>query len=88
VEIESTSKHGRAWGNSKWLVLVELVLVATIYVARQPQGKQRHCVLPLSFVLRVVRPPHLEARPGHFCLRCRPKSLSVNAAASGRTNPG
>jgi membrane protease YdiL (CAAX protease family) len=35
MEIESTNNHGWAWRDSRWLVLVEFVLVAAVYVARQ-----------------------------------------------------
>ena len=35
MEIESTSNRGRAWRDSRWLVLVELALVIAVYVARR-----------------------------------------------------
>ena len=35
MEIESTNNRGRAWRDSRWLVLVEFALVVGIYVARQ-----------------------------------------------------
>jgi uncharacterized protein len=35
MEIESTTKRGRDWRDSRWLVLVEFALVAAVYVARQ-----------------------------------------------------
>jgi len=42
MEIESTSNRGRAWRDSRWLVLVELALVIAVYVAR------RHHILKVS----------------------------------------
>ena len=42
MEIESTSNRGRAWRDSRWLVLVELALVIAVYVAR------RHRILKVS----------------------------------------
>jgi len=35
MEIESTSNRGRAWRDSRWLVLFELALVIAVYVARR-----------------------------------------------------
>ena len=35
MEIESTTKRGWAWRDSRWLVVVEFILVAAVYVARQ-----------------------------------------------------
>jgi membrane protease YdiL (CAAX protease family) len=35
VEVESANNRGRAWSDSRWLVLVEVALVAGVYVARQ-----------------------------------------------------
>lgn len=35
MEIESTNNHGRAWRDSRWLVLVEFALVVAVYVGRQ-----------------------------------------------------
>ena len=35
MEIESADNRGRAWRDSRWLVLVEFALVAAIYVARE-----------------------------------------------------
>jgi len=35
MEIQSTREHGRSWRDSKWLALVEFVLVVFVYVARQ-----------------------------------------------------
>ena len=35
MEIESTNNRGRAWRDSRWLVLVEFALVVAVYVARQ-----------------------------------------------------
>ena len=42
MQIESTSNRGRAWRDSRWLVLVELALVIAVYVAR------RHRILKVS----------------------------------------
>src|SRR2546425_6006768 len=35
MKIKSTNNRGWAWRDSKWLILVEFVLVAGVYVARQ-----------------------------------------------------
>jgi len=35
MEIESTNQRGRAWRDSRWLILVEFALVAAIYFGRQ-----------------------------------------------------
>jgi uncharacterized protein len=35
MEIEPTNNRGRAWRDSRWLVLVEFAFVVAIYVARQ-----------------------------------------------------
>jgi len=35
VEPETTNEPGRSWRDSRWLILVEFVLVAAIYVGRQ-----------------------------------------------------
>lgn len=42
MEIPSANNRGRAWRDSKWLVLVEFALVVAIYVARQ------HHILKIS----------------------------------------
>jgi hypothetical protein len=35
MELESTNNRGRAWRDSRWLVLVEFALIVAIYIARQ-----------------------------------------------------
>ena len=35
MEVESTNKHGWAWRDRRWLVLVEFALVVAVYVARE-----------------------------------------------------
>lgn len=35
MEIEKANESGRSWRDSRWLILVEFVLVAVIYVGRQ-----------------------------------------------------
>ena len=50
MEIESTKNYGRAWRDSRWLILTEFALVVAIYVARQ-QHLLKISATPYLFLL-------------------------------------
>ena len=50
MEIESTSKHGRSWRDSKLLIFAEIIFVGAIYVARQHHVLKFHAT-PYLFIV-------------------------------------